>query len=102
MITIKKNNIEKEEKIEKNISKEAFVYVGETVANHRINIVKNSIVKNLDNYKKIFKEIPGLIKLFIKISDYAEVKTRMRDENSWINKKIIEVGKRMREEKDGI
>ena len=87
----------KTEKLEAYINKEIFVYVGETVANHRINITKNSIIKDLKSYKDLFKEIPGLEKLFIKIANYPEVKMRMKEPTSSINRRIKEVGKIMRE-----
>ena len=107
MSTIKKTieEIKIEEQVDikkpvKAVKKEVYIYVGETVANHKINIIKNSIIKDLKSYEKLFKKIPGLKKLFIKLSDYPEIKMRMKEATSPINKRIEEVGKLMREVKN--
>ncbi|MGL6063846.1 MAG: hypothetical protein ACRC0S_02040 [Fusobacteriaceae bacterium] len=93
--TNKTNQFKKE--VAETKSTKIYVYIGETVANHKINITKNSIVNNLDKYKKLFTEITGMKDLFVEINKYSTIKNKMKEINSPINKKIKEVSMKLRE-----
>ncbi|MGL5122799.1 MAG: hypothetical protein ACRC6K_01335 [Fusobacteriaceae bacterium] len=95
-IKINKTNQLKKEYAETKSTK-IYVYIGETVANHKINITKNSIVNNLEKYNKLFTEIIGMKDLFVEINKYSAIKQKMKEINAPINKKIKEVSMKLRE-----
>lgn len=90
-----KNSDEKERKKEKYIrkpikrkSRKKYIYIGDTIASKDINIVKHSIIENLNRFKILFEKDSELKRLFIELSEYAKIKHKLSNPNHILNRII--------------
>ena len=89
--TINKKEVKKEKYIRNPIKREPkkkYIYIGDTVASKDINIVKHTIIENLDSFKKTFEKDSELEKLFVELSEYAKIKHKLSNSNYILNRII--------------
>jgi len=65
-----------------------YIYIGDNMATGEINLIKNTVIKDITPILKALEKDAELKSLFLGLKEYAKIKNRLRDPNYRLNRII--------------